>query len=383
MQNFTFYNPTKVLFGKGSIASLQDVLPVNEKVMLLYGGGSIKKNGVYDQVKEQLAEFDVTEFSGIEPNPEYETLLKAIDLAKAENITYLLAVGGGSVVDGTKFVAAALHYDGEPMDILRKGSLIKSAMPLGCILTLPATGSETNGNAVVNNSATHEKRAFGSDFVRPQFAILDPEVTYTLPKRQLINGVVDAFVHVVEQYITYPVNATVQDRFAEGILQNLIELGPDMIDKQDYELRANLMWNATQALSGLIGAGVPQDWSTHTIGHQLTALYGLDHAVTLAIVLPSLLRYQKEKKHAKLLQYAQRVWHLDTTNEDAAIEQAIQNTEEFFRKVGMKTKLSEHGIEEDVYQKVADLLKTSRLVKFGEHLDVTPEKSKDILAAAY
>lgn len=378
MQNFMFHNPTKVAFGKGSIAKLPKLMPTS-KIMLMYGGGSIKKNGIYDQVIAQLKDYDYCEFSGVEANPEFNTLCKAIELAKSEKVEFILAVGGGSVVDGAKFVAAGVNFEGDPWDILAKGGKVKSAIPLGCILTLPATGTETNANSVVNHSERGKKLAFASEHVRPQFAILDPEVTYSLPDRQLTNGVVDAFVHVIEQYLTYPVNATVQDRFAEGILQNLIELGPQVLSGKEYEIRANLMWNATQALSGLIGVGVPQDWSTHTIGHELTALYGLDHAVTLAIILPRLMHHQRQQKREKLLQYAERVWGLSRYDEDSAIDLAIEKTELFFREMGINTRLSEHNIDESVAQKVHDKLVDNGFMKMGEHQDITPEHARNIV----
>ena len=378
MRNFIYHNPTKVAFGKGSISNLSKLLP-KQKIMLLYGGGSIKKNGIYDQVIEQLRDYEWCEFSGIEANPEFTTLIKAVEMAKQENVDFLLAVGGGSVIDGTKFVAAALKHDGDPWDILAGGARVQDATPLGCILTLPATGTETNAGAVVNRSEVGKKLSFMAEAVRPQFAILDPEVTYSLPDRQLSNGVVDAFVHVMEQYLTYPVNATVQDRFAEGLLLNLIDIGPQVLQSKDYEVRANLMWNATQALSGLIGVGVPQDWATHMIGHELTALHGLDHAVTLAIILPRVMHHQKEQKRQKLLQYAERVWGLSTYNEDSAIELAIEKTEQFFQEMGIPTKLSDHNISEEVADKVEEKLTENGYVKLGEHQDITPQHARDIV----
>ncbi|MCV2886088.1 iron-containing alcohol dehydrogenase [Aestuariibacter sp. AA17] len=381
MQNFIYHNPTKVVFGKGSIGKLASQLPKG-KVMLLYGGGSIKNNGIYDQVTEQLKGLDWCEFSGIEPNPEFSTLMQAVEKIKTENVDYLLPVGGGSVIDGTKFIAAAAHFNGDPWDILAGGAAVESALPIGCILTLPATGTETNAAAVVNRKELGKKLSFISDHVRPQFAVLDPEVTYSLPERQLANGIVDAYVHVMEQYLTYPVNATVQDRFAEGLLQNLIDLGPKVLQSSDYDVRANLMWNATQALSGLIGVGVPQDWSTHMIGHELTALHNLDHAVTLAIVLPRLMHHQKEQKRQKLLQYAERVWNLSTYDEDSAIELAIEKTELFFQQMGVKTRLKEHGIDDDVADNVAKNLTNNGYLALGERQDITPEHAREIVMAS-
>ncbi|TDF39725.1 iron-containing alcohol dehydrogenase [Alteromonadaceae bacterium M269] len=381
MQNFVYHNPTKVAFGKNSIGYLSKLLPKEGKIMLLYGGGSIKKNGVYDQVAKQLEGRDWVEFSGIEANPEYSTLSKAVEQAKSEQVSFLLAVGGGSVIDGVKFVAAAMEYDGDTWDILN-GAKVTSAVPLGCVLTLPATGSETNKASVVNRSEMQLKRSFVSEHVRPQFAVLDPEVTYSLPDRQLANGVADAFVHVLEQYLTYPVNAMVQDRFAESIMQNLIDIGPNVFEPTNYEVRANLMWNATQALSDLIGVGVPQDWSTHMIGHELTALYGLDHAVTLAIVLPRLMQTQRKQKHAKLLQFAQRVWGLEISDEESAIDQAIEKTETFFQQLGIKTRLNEYDIDQSAASKVEAQLQKNGFLKFGEQGDITPSKAADIIAAS-
>ena len=381
MQNFIYHNPTKVVFGKGSIAKLKSLLP-DTKVMLLYGGGSIKNNGIYDQVTKELSGLKWCEFSGIEANPEFSTLMKAVDKIKQEGVEFLLPVGGGSVIDGTKFIAAAANFAGDPWDILSKGAKVESAMPIGCILTLPATGTETNAAAVVNRSEIGKKLSFVSDHVRPLFAILDPEVTYSLPKRQLSNGIVDAYVHVMEQYMTYPVGATVQDRFAEGLMQNLIELGPQVLESQDYQVRANLMWNATQALSGLIGVGVPHDWSTHMIGHELTALHNLDHAVTLAIILPRVLHHQKAQKRDKLLQYAQRVWGLSIYDEDSAIELAIEKTELFFQQMGIATRLSEHGIDDSVAEKVSENLVQNGYLKLGEHQDITPQHAREIVMAS-
>ncbi|MGB2427210.1 MAG: iron-containing alcohol dehydrogenase [Alteromonas sp.] len=381
MQNFTFHNPTMVKFGKGSIAKLSKMLSPQDKILMLYGGGSIKKNGVYQQVIDATDSIDIVEFGGIEANPEYSTLMRAVELAREEEITFILAVGGGSVIDGAKFVAAAFSYRGDAWEILN-GGRIQSAIPMGCILTLPATGSETNTGAVVNRSEHKLKKAFASPKVQPQFAILDPEVTYSLPTRQLINGVIDPFVHVIEQYLTYPTGASVQERFAESILINLIDIGKEAIANTEYNIRANLMWNATQAMNGLIGAGVPQDWSTHMIGHELTAAYGLDHAATLAIVLPRLMNAKRAEKHRKLLQYAQRVWNIDTADEEAAIDEAIAKTEDFFRDLGMKTRLQEYDIDADAAEVVKQGLITNGFLKLGERQDITPDDAAQIITAS-
>jgi len=379
--NFDFYNPTQILFGQGQIASLAKQVPAGARVLLVYGGGSIKHNGVFDEVMAALAGHTVAEFSGIEPNPSYETLMRAIAQVRQEKIDFLLAVGGGSVIDGTKFIAAGALLDEDPWTILEKhGANIVAALPFGAVLTLPATGSEMNSASVVTRRATHEKFAFMSRKVYPQFAILDPSKTYSLPVRQVGNGVVDAFAHVMEQYMTYPVNAKVQDRFAEGLLLTLIEEGPKALsDPDDYDVRANIMWTATLALNGLIGAGVPQDWATHMIGHELTALYNLDHAQTLAVVMPSMLRVRKEGKRAKLLQFAERVWNLKGGDEDTRIEAAITRMEEFFEQMGVKTRLGDYGLKAADIDAVLVVLEKHRMLKMGENRDVTLAVSRKVL----
>lgn len=383
MLNFTFQNPTRIVFGEGQIKELKQLVPAGARVLLTYGGGSIKHNGVYDQVKTALKDFTVFEFGGIEPNPSYETLSKAVALVHAEQIDFLLAVGGGSVVDGTKYIAAAARYDGEGWDILSKQVKLKAAVALGCVLTLPATGSESNGFAVITKQATQQKLSFGSPLVYPQFAVLDPTVTYSLPAKQLANGVVDAYIHVMEQYLTYPVGAAVQDRFAEGLLLTLLEFGPKAIaNPQDYNIRANLMWTATMALNGLIGVGVPQDWSTHMIGHQLTALYGLDHAQTLAIVLPAVMQQQREQKREKLLQYGRRVFNLQHQDEERLIDETISYTRAFFEQMGVPTRLADYGINADAKAAVVAKLTELKAERLGEHGDITPDVVAQILQRA-
>ncbi|MGO4376806.1 iron-containing alcohol dehydrogenase [Pseudoduganella sp. RAF19] len=383
MNNFEYHNPTRILFGAGQIAGMAKHIPSNARVLMLYGGGSIKANGTYDEVKAALAGHAVLEFGGIEPNPHYETLMQAVALIKAEKIDYLLAVGGGSVIDGTKFVAAAAVFDGEPWDILSiGGKVVQGAMPFGAVLTLPATGSEMNSASVITRAATREKRAFASRFVYPQFSVLDPSKTFTLPLRQVGNGVVDAFVHVMEQYMTYPVNAPVQDRFAEGLLLTLIEQGPQVLSApEDLEIRANIMWTATLALNGLIGVGVPQDWATHMIAHELTALFGLDHAQTLAIVLPGILSVKREAKRGKLLQYAERVWGLREGSEDARIDAAIERTRAFFEQMGVQTRLSGYGLDAaSAIDATVQALEAAGMTKLGEHRDITPAVARAALA---
>lgn len=384
MLNFNYYNPTRIRFGKDTIAEIDTLVPSDAKVMILLGGSSARKNGTLDEVKQSLGNRLVVEFDGIEPNPTYETLMKAVAQVCEQNIDFLLAVGGGSVIDGTKFVAAAAVFEGEPWDILTSwGAKVTQAMPFGSVLTLPATGSEMNNGSVVTRKSLQAKLPFRNDLVYPQFSILDPTKTFTLPERQVANGVVDAFVHITEQYLTYPVNAVVQDRFAEGLLQTLIELGPQvLVQPEDYDIRANLMWVATMALNGTIGVGVPHDWATHMIGHELTALYDIDHARTLAIVLPALLQCTKETKRAKLLQYADRVWHINTGTDDQRIDAAIAKTKEFFEAMGIATHLSAYDLDASHVDTVVKQLELHGMVALGEHGNIDPAMSRDILTLA-
>jgi NADP-dependent alcohol dehydrogenase len=381
MYNFIFYNPVKILFGRGQIANIGQEIPTSAKILLTYGGGSIKRNGVYDQVVKALSGHNFIEFGGIEPNPRYETLMQAVELVRQEGVDFLLAVGGGSVLDGTKFIAAAAHFVGDPWDILAKQAPIFSALPLGTVLTLPATGSEMNTNAVVTKWATREKLYFSSPLVFPKFSVLDPETTYSLPLRQIGNGIVDAFTHVAEQYLTFPANAPLQDRMAEAILVTLIEEGPKTVrNPTDYEARANVMWCTTMALNGLIGAGVPQDWTTHMIGHELTALHDLDHAQTLAVVLPSVLTWQKQQKREKLLQYSDRIWHISGGSPEERIEQVIAKTRAFFESVGVPTRLSAYGVDTSTIPRIVDRLERRGVFPLGERRDISADAVAKILA---
>ena len=377
MQNFTYYNPTKLVFGRGTIGQLRDLIPAGKRILMTYGGGSIKANGVHAQVKRALRGRRVLEFGGIEPNPRYETLMKAVAVCGREQVNFLLSVGGGSVLDGTKFIAAAaLYRAGDPWDILAKHAPVKEAVPLGCVITLPATGSESNMFAVISRKSTREKLAFSNPCVFPQFSILDPVTNYSLPRRQVQNGIADAFVHVIEQYLTYPADAPLQDRQAEAILKTLIEEGPRVLQRpRDYAARANLVWCATQALNGLIGCGVPQDWTTHMIGHELTAFYGLDHAQTLVVVLPAVWKHQQKAKARKLIQYAERVWGVKRGDKAAL---AIRKTEAFFRSLGMKTRLSEHGIGPERFAEIAARFDV-RGIKLGERQRIGSRQVRKIL----
>lgn len=383
MNNFEFVNPTKLVFGKGTIAQLANLIPVSKKVMITFGGGSVKSNGVYEQVKDALKNHTCIEFWGIEPNPKYETLLKAIKIGREENVDILLAVGGGSVVDGTKFIAAAIPYTkGEAWDIIKDNSLVESTVPLADVITLPATGSEMNNGAVISRDETKEKYAFFANTNFPVFSILDPEVTYSLPKFQIACGVVDTFVHVVEQYLTIPVHTRLMDRWAEGVLQTLVEIAPELRkEASDYDTMSEFMLSATMGLNGFIAMGVAQDWATHMIGHELTALHGLTHGVTLAIVYPAVLRVMREQKQVKLLQYGERVWGIHDGSVEERIEKTIEATENFFRQMGLQTRLSEVNVGQETINEIVSRF-SKRAMVLGECENITPEVVRQILNSA-
>ncbi len=383
MNNFDFVCPTKVIFGKGTIAQLAGLIGKDKKVLIVYGGGSIKKNGVYAQVKEALKNHKVFEFGGIEPNPAYETCMQAVDIVKKEGIDFLLAVGGGSVLDGTKFIAAASRFKGaEPFDILSKGAPVEDAVPLGDVITLPATGSEMNGNSVISRKSTDEKLAFNSILVYPQFSIIDPQVTFSLPVKQTRNGIVDTYVHVMELYATYDVNTPLQDSWAIGLIKTIIQEAPKVLaNPEDYEARANIFWCATCGLNYWLALGVVQDWATHMIGHEITAFYGLDHGQSLAIVLPRLWRKQKAGKMQKLAKLAREVYGVKEADDAKAADEAIKKTEEFFNSLGVKTKLADFGIDaKEAAQKVQARF-AARGTALGERGDITPEVAGEIVAA--
>ncbi len=386
MNNFEYKNPTKIIFGKNTIEKLASEIPSDAKVLLLYGGGSIKKNGIYDQVKTALGKVALIEFGGIPANPEYEVLLEALKVIKEQNITYLLAVGGGSVIDGTKFLSAAALYEGDtPWNILKNGIRPEKGMPFGTVLTLPATGSEMNSGSVITRKETKEKLAMGGPGLFPVFSILDPQVITSIPERQLANGITDAFTHVLEQYMTYPAGGLLQDRFAESILQTLIEVAPRVLkDPTDYEAAANFMWSCTMALNGLIQQGVPGDWAVHMMGHELTALFGIDHARTLAVIAPSHYKYNFEAKKEKLAQYAERVWNVTEGSIDDKAYAAIEKTEAFFKGLGIDTKLSDYTSEyEGTAEKIGQRFTERGWKGLGEHKSLTPDDAEKIVKMAY
>lgn len=377
--NFTYYNPTRIVFGSGTIASIEKLIHTDKKILFIYGGGSIKTNGVYAQVTEALKGHTFTEFSGVEANPHKETLDKAVAVVKNEGIDFILAVGGGSVIDGAKYVAAAALYDGNGWDILEWKHTVKKAVPIGAVLTLPATGSESNGGSVITRAETQEKRFFKSEAVYPVFAVMDYTVMTTLSDRQLANGLVDTFVHTTEQYLTYPTDGMVQDGYAEALLRNIAALAKDWENRRTESWQKNLMWTSNQALNELIGVGVPQDWATHMIGHELTAIYGLDHGQTLAIVLPALLRQLRLQKSKKLLKMGRNVFGLEGA--DLTEDKTIDKIEALFRSVDVKLTLSEYGIKADV-DAVVTALKGHGMTALGETGSITPDVAACILQRA-
>ncbi|MCO5259036.1 MAG: iron-containing alcohol dehydrogenase [Crocinitomicaceae bacterium] len=387
MNNFEAYNPTRIVFGKDQYHRINELMTEQsiKKVLLVYGGGSIKKNGIYDQVMAHLANFSVVEFGGVEANPEYSTLMKAVEIVKKESIDFILAVGGGSVIDGVKFIVGAALYDGEPWDVLERkpGCKFTNALPFGVVLTLPATGSEANSSAVINRSELKMKRTLGGPNLFPIFSICNPQVVASLPKRQIVNGIVDSFMHTLEQYLTYPSGNLLQQRQAESILQTLVEIAPKILENpSDYEAAANLMWCSTHALNGNLRAGVPTDWCTHMIGHELTAFYGIDHARTLAIIAPRLFENQFDNKFNLLVQYGKRVWNLSGDDKMIA-NQAITKTESFFQQLGIQTKISDYTTNTAF---IADEIKNRFIDRgwtgMGERKAITPDDVKEIVLNA-
>lgn len=387
MINFEYKNPTKILFGQGEIAKVARELPQDAIVLMVYGGGSIKQNGIYDQVKEALVKHTVYEFGGVPANPEYQTLLQALAVIKEKKVTYLLAVGGGSVIDGVKFLSAAVGYDGNPWDILQLRIRTEEGqgMPFGTILTLPATGSEMNSGYVISRKETNEKLAAGGPGLFPQFSILDPNVVRSIPKRQIVNGITDAYTHVLEQYITVPSGADLQERIAESILISLQEAAPKLMASEfDYDAAANFMWCCTMALNGLIQKGVITDWAVHAMGHELTAYYGIDHARTLAIIAPSHYRYNFERKKEKLAQYAERVWSIDAGTVEEKATAGIAQMEQFFHSMAIDTKLSDYVTDyQDTAARVKDTFIKRNMTGMGEYQALTPDDVYEIVKMSY
>ena len=386
MNDFQYYTPTKVVFGRGTEEQAGQLVKEQggTRALVHFGGRSARESGLLDRVLASLDRAGVAhvELGGVVPNPRLSKVREGMELCCREGVDFLLAVGGGSVIDGTKFIAAAIPYEGEAWDIITRNDIVRKAVPLATVLTLPATGSEMNNGAVISRRTTHEKFPFHSDLVFPRFSVLDPCVTFSLPKKMIAAGLADTFVHVMEQYMTYPVDARVMDRWAEGLLQTVMEISPAaMGDNPDYDTMANFMLCATMGLNGFIAMGVPQDWATHMIGHELTALHEITHGVTLAIVLPQLLRVMRQDKHDKLLQYATRVLGITEGDDEARIDEAIRRTEEFFHSLGIVTRLSDYGVGQDTVDEIVRRF-TERGAVWGERHDVTPDKVRKILEMA-
>jgi NADP-dependent alcohol dehydrogenase len=377
MNNFVFQNPTKLIFGKGEIARLSKELPKGKKIMVTFGGGSVKSNGVYDQVKAALEGFDFVEFWGIEPNPKVETLRKAVEQCKTEGVEFLLAVGGGSTLDGTKLIAAAAKIEADAWDLVRNPALYGGTLPFASVMTLPATGSEMNRGAVISNLATGEKYSFYNTF--PVFSILDPEATFSLPKFQIACGLADTFVHVMEQYLTITECSPLMDRWAEGVVQTVVEVAPKALgEPKEYDAMATFMLSATMGLNGFVAMGVPQDWATHMIGHEITALTGTTHGQTLVIVLPGVMNALREQKGDKIVQFGERVWGVCEGTKEERIDRTIEATEQFFRSLGLATRLSELNIGEDVVEEIVRRF-SERGTLLGENNNIDYRLVEEIL----
>jgi len=371
---FSYHNPTAIEFGKDKIKAITNFIDKSARVLVVYGGGSVKKNSSFEQVSKALDGYEWFEFSGVEPNPTVETMNKAVEIVKEKNIDFVLALGGGSVIDGCKYLVASALYDGDGWDFLDGKAEVKKALPLGVVLTLPATGSESNQASVVSKKSTDEKRFFFSPLVQPNFAILDPSFISTLSDRQLANGLVDAFVHICEQYLTYPTTSLVNDGYSETLLKGLVKLASSWEERRDLKWQENLMFIANQALNGLIGVGVPQDWATHFIGHELTAFYGIDHARSLAVVQPQLLRVMSESKKEKIAQMGREVFNIENSS-----ELVIEAIESLYQSVGISTNLNDYDIDDKVIEKIIPALKKHGMGTIGEKGEITLEKSEQIL----
>ena len=388
MNNFTFYNPTKIFFGKDQIRKLNHEIPKDAKVLLLYGGGSIKQYGVFDRVVEALGDRQWGEFGGIEANPVFETLMEAVAQIKKDGYDYLLALGGGSVIDGTKFIAAAVPFDGDPIDIfamgIGKGLPVKSSMPFGTVLTLPATGSEMNSDSVISFKEKGAKVSFDSVHSFPQFSVLEPETTYTLPVRQRRNGIADGYIHVLENYLTHDLGGDIPDYFSEGILKTFIKHADAYIneDSKDYEVASNVMWACTMALNGVASKGNVGDWSTHSLGHEITAFNHTDHAKTLTPIILATMDVRRDEKHAKILRYARNIWHIEDKDEEKVIDKAIERTAAFFESIGMPTKLRQVGIQEEDINSLVNQLEAHKENTIGENASQNLDTSRKIYQRA-
>ncbi len=388
MLNFEIQNPTQVIFGKNQLEKLSSYIHKfysGKKILIAYGGGSIEKTGLMAQIESHLQGFHIVKFKGIEANPEFTTLMKAVELIRQEEIGFILAVGGGSVIDGVKFISGAVNYKLDPWDVLlrKEGCVFDSAVPFGTVLALPATGSEVNSGAVISRSEMKLKMTMGGPLFFPKFSFLDPSVVATLPQKQIANGITDSFMHTLEQYLTYPTDNLLQEREAEAILSTLIEIAlPVLKEPTNYKYASNLMWCASHALNGNLRCGVPTDWATHMIGHELTALFGIDHARTLAIIAPRLYEVKFKNKQEKLTQYGRRVWNLQ--GEDISVaKQAIAKTEEFFNSLGIETKISAYSEQvDDIHLIIKARFEERGWNNTGERQDLTYDEVEEIVKNA-
>ena len=370
MLNFVFENPTKILFGKDQLTKLaKEIKKCHQRILLIYGGGSIKKTGLYDQVTAILKENNIfyVEQPGVQVNPRIDSVREGIKLCRENDLGMILAVGGGSVIDCAKTIAAGFYYTGDPWDFFTNTARITDALPVGVVLTLAATGSEMNVNAVINNQETQEKIGIGSRHLIPRFAILDPEFTFTVPPAQTAAGIADIMSHVFEQYFSSNDGAFLQDRMCESVLKTCIHYGPIAIkEPNNYEARANLMWSSTIGLNGLLSTGKATDWATHNIEHELSALYDMTHGLGLAILTPHWMEYVLDETTVKkFAEYARNVWEVQGTDDDfETARQGIKLTRQFFQSLGLGSKLSEQGVTEDSLAGMAAKAASSPLGRF-------------------
>lgn len=383
MNSFTFHNPTKILFGEGMVDQLGEQIAAlgSKTVLLVYGGGSIKKTGLYDRVLKQLKQIGVraVELPGVEPNPRVSTVRRGIELCRSEQVDLVLAVGGGSVIDAAKAVAVGVPYEGDVWDFLIRKAKIEAALPLATVLTLSATGSEMNGGAVITDWEQKLKKSFSSPYSYPKFSILDPTLTYTVPVNQTVNGIVDTMSHVMEQYFSQTTNTPLQERLCESILQTVIENGEKALkDPSHPEARANLMLCSTYALNGgMISVGMQGDWATHGMEHEVSAIYDIAHAEGLAILFPNWMKYVYRERIERFVQFAVRVWGIDPegkSDEEIALA-GIQATRDYFTRIGAPARLSDLNIGDDQLQRMAD-----EAVRFGPIGWFKKLNSEDVLA---
>ncbi|WP_138418826.1 iron-containing alcohol dehydrogenase [Aquibacillus sediminis] len=387
MNNFTYHNPTKLIFGKAQTEQLTAEVPkYGKKVLMVYGGGSIKRNGLYDLVKEKLAEIDaeVFELPGVEPNPRVSTARKGIDICKKEGIDFLLAVGGGSTIDCTKAIAVGAKTDTDIWDIVTKKAVAEDALPFGTVLTLAATGSEMNAGSVITNWETNEKHGWGSPYAYPKFSILDPVNTFSVPRNQTVYGIVDMMSHALEHYFHHETNTLLQDRMVEGLLQTVIETAPKLLeDLESYEHRATILYNGTMALNGMVNMGYQGDWATHNLEHAVSAVHDIPHGGGLAILFPHWMKHTLDANVGRFKQLAERVFEVEAegkSDREVALE-GIEKLREFWNSIGAPSRLADYEITEDSVEEMADKTVIAR-PEFGNFQKLTKQDSIAIFRAA-